>query len=400
MMISYSHTGEYEFCEDKTMTVKIGKRIKELRKKYDVTQDRLAEVLGVTSQAVSKWENESGYPDIEYITPIANFFNVTIDELFGHDNAEKVRKVEEYCKKHDDMERNWEPVDDRVGIMRQALAEYPGEEKLLVRLATALWYKWQEGDFYYWTVIDGKVVNDPEKYRAREGWEEPVKIMEELLATSVDDEIRAGCRDILPYIYGAIGEKEKVYKIADYCPDCKHEVLYGALSLNYAEEARISSQRLLMKGLHLMQVHLPGQTWDNELRLKAYEQIVGMFSLIFNDGNYQFYHAKVEDLYISIASCHIRAGRHDEAIDALEKAYDHAVQFDAYLDKLRNEGEVKYTSVFMDSFSDKSEDVHAAKPVPEFLRCVLLDEADEYYKNLKGNKRYEALIERAQADIG
>lgn len=400
MMISYSYTGEYKLSEDKTMTVKIGKRIKELRKKYDVTQDRLADVLGVTSQAVSKWENETGYPDIEYITPIANFFNVTIDELFGHDNAEKVRKVEEYCKKHDDMELEWMPVDERIGVIRQALAEYPGEEKLLVRLATALWYKWQEGDFYSYTMVDGKVVSDPEKYRAREGWEEPVKIMEELLATSVDDEIRAGCRDILPYIYGAIGEKEKVYKIADYCPNCRHEVLYSALCMNYEEEARISSQHLLMKGLHLMQVHLPMQTWDNELRLKAYEQIVGMYSLIFNDGNYQFYHAKVENVYISIASLYIRAGRHDEAIDALEQAYDHAVQFDVYLDKLRTEGEIKYTSVFMDSFIDKNEDVHAAKLVPEFLRCVLLDEQDEYFRNLKGNPRYEALIERVKKDIG
>ena len=42
------------------MTVKIGKRIKALRKRDDVTQDRLAEVLGVTSQAISKWENETG----------------------------------------------------------------------------------------------------------------------------------------------------------------------------------------------------------------------------------------------------------------------------------------------------------------------------------------------------
>jgi len=382
------------------MTVKIGKRIKELRKKYDVTQDRLADVLGVTSQAVSKWENETGYPDIEYITPIANFFNVTIDELFGHDNAEKVRKVEEYCKKHDDMELDWMPVDERIGVMRQALAEYPGEEKLLVRLAISLYYKWQAEDFDRYSLIDGKYRYDFEKIRAHAGWEEPVKIMEELLATSVDNEVRAKCRDYLPDIYGYIGEKEKVYKIADYCPTCRNEVLYAALSSGYEEEARISSQRLLMKGLHLMQVHLPMQTSDNALRLKAYEQILGIYQLIFNDGNYQFYHAKVEYIYVTIASIHIRAGRHDEAIDALEEAYDHAVQFDVYLDKLRTEGEVKYTSVFMDSFSDKSEDVHAAKQVPEFLRCVLLDEQDEYYKNLKGNPRYEALVERVKRDIG
>ena len=60
------------------MNVKIGKHIKELRNRDGVTQDALAEALGVTGQAISKWENESGYPDIEYITPIANFFNVTI----------------------------------------------------------------------------------------------------------------------------------------------------------------------------------------------------------------------------------------------------------------------------------------------------------------------------------
>ena len=71
------------------MNVKIGKHIKALRKRDEVTQDRLAEALGVTSQAISIWENETGYPDIEYIAPIANFFNVTIDELFGHDKAEK-----------------------------------------------------------------------------------------------------------------------------------------------------------------------------------------------------------------------------------------------------------------------------------------------------------------------
>lgn len=55
------------------MNVKIGKSIKMLRNRYNVTQERLAEAICVTSQAISKWENEMGYPDIEYITPIANF---------------------------------------------------------------------------------------------------------------------------------------------------------------------------------------------------------------------------------------------------------------------------------------------------------------------------------------
>jgi len=78
------------------MKVKIGAKIKELRKRDDITQERLAEGLGVTSQAISKWEGESGYPDIECVAPIADFFNVTIDYLFDHDTEEKRKKIDEY----------------------------------------------------------------------------------------------------------------------------------------------------------------------------------------------------------------------------------------------------------------------------------------------------------------
>ena len=71
------------------MNVKIGPKLKALRKRSNITQERLAEALGVTSQAISKWESGSGYPDIEYITPIANFFDVTIDYLFDNDIKSK-----------------------------------------------------------------------------------------------------------------------------------------------------------------------------------------------------------------------------------------------------------------------------------------------------------------------
>lgn len=73
------------------MNIKIGAKIKSLRTRDGVTQEKLASVLGVTAQAVSKRESENGYPDLEYLTPIANFFNVTLDELFDHDFVEKER---------------------------------------------------------------------------------------------------------------------------------------------------------------------------------------------------------------------------------------------------------------------------------------------------------------------
>lgn len=66
----------------------IGKNIAELRKAKGVKQDELARFVGITAQAVSKWEN-GGVPDTELLPQIADFFNVSIDELFGRelDNA-------------------------------------------------------------------------------------------------------------------------------------------------------------------------------------------------------------------------------------------------------------------------------------------------------------------------
>jgi len=61
----------------------LGKRISQNRKRLGLTQDQLAEKLGVTAQAVSKWENDLSCPDITMLSPLAEIFGVTTDELLG-----------------------------------------------------------------------------------------------------------------------------------------------------------------------------------------------------------------------------------------------------------------------------------------------------------------------------
>lgn len=61
----------------------LNKNISALRKKKGITQEELAERLGVTAQAVSKWENEISCPDIQLLPKIAELFDVSIDELMG-----------------------------------------------------------------------------------------------------------------------------------------------------------------------------------------------------------------------------------------------------------------------------------------------------------------------------
>ncbi len=62
----------------------LGEKIKDLRKKTNISQEQLAEKLGVSRQAVTKWERDLGLPDIENLKAIATLFNISIDELLDY----------------------------------------------------------------------------------------------------------------------------------------------------------------------------------------------------------------------------------------------------------------------------------------------------------------------------
>ena len=79
----------------------IGKKLYELRKQSGFTQDYVAEKLGVSPQAVSKWENDIACPDIMTLPHIAELYGITVDELFKNEDVksnvkyEKTEKVNE-----------------------------------------------------------------------------------------------------------------------------------------------------------------------------------------------------------------------------------------------------------------------------------------------------------------
>ena len=77
------------------MELMIGSKIRELRRRDGRTQEAMAEALGVTGQAVSRWESGGSYPDMEMLPAIANYFHIAIDELFGYDNnrEERIREI-------------------------------------------------------------------------------------------------------------------------------------------------------------------------------------------------------------------------------------------------------------------------------------------------------------------
>ncbi len=76
------------------MEILIGRNIKRLRKAREISQETLAEAMGVTVQAVSKWETEQSLPDVGLIPEIARFFSVTLDSLFfGSEDIQPVADI-------------------------------------------------------------------------------------------------------------------------------------------------------------------------------------------------------------------------------------------------------------------------------------------------------------------
>lgn len=80
------------------LDINIGNTILKLRKSKNITQDELGKILGVSNQAVSKWETGSGLPDIELLPLIADYFNISIDKLFGRDVSDYMEIAVETAK--------------------------------------------------------------------------------------------------------------------------------------------------------------------------------------------------------------------------------------------------------------------------------------------------------------
>ena len=86
------------------MQLKLSDNIKKYRKKMDLTQEGLADALGVTVGAVSKWENGNNVPDVMTMMELADFFSISMDELLGFSLSSK--KIDDMCNEIDILARH------------------------------------------------------------------------------------------------------------------------------------------------------------------------------------------------------------------------------------------------------------------------------------------------------
>ena len=116
----------------------IGNKIRELRKAHGITQEELASSIGISFQAVSKWENNIALPDITLAPVLASYFGISMDELFDYSLKEMELDIERITTEAYQF-RESDPEKSRV-ILEEGLHKYPDNDILLNNLLYVLNY--------------------------------------------------------------------------------------------------------------------------------------------------------------------------------------------------------------------------------------------------------------------
>ncbi len=166
----------------------IGNKIKELRKKRGITQEQLASAIGISFQAVSKWENNIALPDITLVPILANYFGVSLDELFDFslikmENEIKTIVDDAYEYRESDPEKS-------RGILEEGLKKYPENDILLNNLLY--------------------VITEPD---------ETIRIASELVEKTCDSEVKYDAFRFLAYAYKKKGDLKSAENAIQQIPE-------------------------------------------------------------------------------------------------------------------------------------------------------------------------------------
>lgn len=119
------------------MKINIGENLKRLRLQRELTQEQLAEVFGVSPQAVSRWENNTSYPDITLLPGLAIYYDTSVDAIVGMDEIRKEETLRRIHTQINDFVINGQPG-KAVALIRDSLKIYPNDSGLLMSLSETL----------------------------------------------------------------------------------------------------------------------------------------------------------------------------------------------------------------------------------------------------------------------
>lgn len=308
----------------------IGEKIKQLRKQNDITQDKLAEYLNISYQAVSKWENGSAMPDIALVVPLANFFGVSTDTLFDLDSRAQEEDIKRYCEE-DKRLGNLGLVKETIIHWRAAVLKYPKNYFCLSRLASALFGAKYTGIF--------------DEEETKRCLEEAIPICDRILEDCADDDIRSGATQTLVMIYsdGLLANEEKAVETAMKAPYifCSREILLESAYNGDKLEHQYHNDNLVLMDLLTQNIRIMKYTTTEE-QIFSKETALKLWQTLVYDGNFLFYHRRIASFFTDLACLYAKLQNKEKVMDNLILAKEQAEKVDSIPD-----GEQIYTSIFV-----------------------------------------------------
>ena len=165
--------------------------LKKYRIQKELSQEDVAEFLGITAQSVSKWERGESYPDITLLPALANIFETSVDLLLGMDTIRAEQTRLDIHKKAISFQRSGD-YDMAEKTYREALLIYPNKPGMILGLASTL-------------ALKGET-------------EEAIELMERGLPISINEKQKATMRATLCFLYLKSGREDKANKLASQLP--------------------------------------------------------------------------------------------------------------------------------------------------------------------------------------
>ena len=345
----------------------IGTTIKKLRRDRNITQEQLAELLGVSTNAVSQWECDKTAPDISHLPVLANIFEVSADVLLEIDIAKskKQSEIKEFTAKYAEFHSQGK-TEERLRLCRTMQKKYPNDETVR---------------YYLMRVLQNGYID--------ESFDEIVMLGEQLLE-STNMEYKMGAIRGLCFTYLHMGDRAKALQYADMMPpaeDLYLHVLEGDELVEHCQNYFWKvCDRMYLYMKYLIDCKDAGYTHaEKHTMLKS---LYDMFHIIFSNEDFGFYNDRLTRISFFMALESGKAGEFDRAIGELEKMV-------LYCEKFKNFTEIDHSSLFVNKikFSRKDISKHSEETLGHaYLRY--LNNNDNVFASIKNDPRYTSIKER------
>lgn len=263
------------------MTIYLGENIKRLRREKELTQEKLAEFLGVTFQSISNWERGESYPDISMLPEIAGFFRVSIDDLLGMSKAQAQQKIDEYLNIYDTM--RFKDTHFVFTKFEQAVKDFPADFRILVR--------------YMELLMCEKTSKDNPGYENMS--REVLSVYDNIQNHCTDDNIRMwakrlACEHLHTKSYFAENEEYQTMaeEILAEMPemintkDYLSTFLISDIRKHYEACSNLIENLIFMMNNTVSHYCIYDDNFNAEYKIEAVTKMIDICNMIFNDGNY------------------------------------------------------------------------------------------------------------------